>query len=150
MKLQIRHATVIAVSLVGAMLIAFAWSSLLLPTSLLELRFRSGLSKVALQGGSSVDLNELAPTEWVLACPSHGYDEPRFVPEFNRTYPPAAPPRDGVWGLIFIGKSGEYSGVVGSCKHGGAMLNLANCVQRQQANLRLVSANGSCPKYQRE
>lgn len=124
-----------------------AWTLLHLPTSLAEYQFRTRLAGIANSGQPRVTLASLFPSsEWELACESHGYDGDLYLKKYNRTYPSAAPPQDGVWGLIFIGPDGSYTPVVGSCNRGGAMVRLGGCAPRT-ATLVLQVRGSVCPEY---
>lgn len=128
-----------------------AWHTLGYPTSWGEAMFLGRLSSSAKAGSSELKLAELMPGEWELVCDSHGYDGPQYLKRYNKTFPPVAPPHDGVWGLIFIAQDGTYRSAVGSCGRNGAHLTLEplGCVERAKATLTRTPSNISCPLFAR-
>jgi hypothetical protein len=130
-----------------ALVVTVSWGHFLLPKSLPEYQFRTRLSDIATSRSPRVSLASLYPSsEWELACESNGYDGDLYLKKYNRTYPPAAPPNDTVWGLIFIQPDGSYTPVAGSCSRGGAMVRLRGCASRS-ATFALRVRGGACPEY---
>ena len=135
---------------IGALLCAAAaWSFLGYPTSLDEALFLRKLSSSISSGSQQLKLADLMPGNWELVCESHSYDGPQYLKRYEKTYPPAAPPQDRVWGLIFIAKDGSYRSAVGSCGRIGAYLSLAphGCIERSQAILTLAGNRASCATF---
>lgn len=126
-----------------------AWFVLGFPTSLGEALFLGRLSAKAKAGSGESKLSELMPGDWELVCDSHGYDGPLYLERYNKTYPPAAPPQDGVWGLIFISKDGSYRSAVGSCDRIGAYVTFepSECLERSQATVIRAATSKSCPSF---
>jgi hypothetical protein len=145
----VRTAKWLALGLIMAAIGFSLWNFLLLPTSIAELNFRNALDAKVRAHSTLVDLEKLMPGNWELACESHSYDGELHLSRYNRTYPPVAPPQDGVWGLIFIANDGTYTSAVGSCRHGGALIRLNGCVPRDHATLHLAESHGSCPEFVR-
>jgi hypothetical protein len=115
------------------------------PTTLAEATF---LSKVAARLGQPIELAELMPTDWEMVCESHGYDGPLYIKKYDKTYSPAAPSQDGVWGLIFIRADGSYTQAVGSCRYPGMQFDLNGCVTAKSIKLTMYnSPKYSCPVY---
>lgn len=107
------------------------------PTSFVEAIFLHKLSSSISAGSSELRLAELMPGDWELVCESHGYDGPLYLKRYNKTYTPAAPSQEGVWGFVFIAKDGSYRTAVGSCASVGVYLNFDPrfCIKRHEANL---------------
>lgn len=125
-----------------------AWGLLGMPSSLAEAIFLFRISAAA--GVRELDLAELMPGDWELVCESHGYDGPLRLDRYGRTYPPAAPPQDGVWGLVFIAADGSYESAVGSCRYPGVGIHLGPgrvCVERSGATLRRQAGTGECASF---
>jgi hypothetical protein len=118
---------------------ATAWRFFGYPTSVDEAIFLYKLSSRVSAGSSGLKLEELMPGDWELVCTSHSYDGPQYLKRYNKTYPPAAPSEDGVWGFIFIAKDGSYRSAVGSCGSAGVHLDFRSrfCLTRNEANLSL-------------
>jgi len=132
---------------IGAFAVFMLWSFLLLPSSVAEFKFRRALLAKADSRSTQVELGSLMPGEWELVCNSHGYAGDLHLSKYNRTYPPVAPPQDGVWGLVFIASDGTYTSAVGSCRRGGAQVRVEGCVPRAQATLHLSQSQGVCPVF---
>jgi hypothetical protein len=126
-----------------------AWFFLGFPTSFYEALFLGKLSVSTKAGSGELKLSELMPGDWELVCESHGYDGPMYLKRYNKTFPPVAPPQDGVWGLIFIAKDGSYSSAVGSCGRIGAYVTLepSGCVERSKATVIRAASKKSCPSF---
>lgn len=127
-----------------------AWGFLGYPTSIDEAIFFRRLSSAASARSSEVKLAELMPGDWELVCWSHSYDGPLHLSRYNRTYEPAAPADDGMWGLIFIAKDGSYRSAVGSCGGIGVYLNFEPkvCIERSQSVLYIgKSSKESCTTF---
>lgn len=112
------------------------------PTSFDEAVFLFKLSSSVSAGPSGLRLAEMMPGDWELVCESHSCDGPLYLKRYDKTYTPAAPSQDGVWGLIFIAKDGSYRSVVGSCGSVGVHLDFDPrfCIERHEANLSLSSS----------
>ncbi len=125
------------------------WFFLGFPTSFDEALFLGRLAANTRAGSGDLKLSELMPGDWELACDSHGYDGPMYLKRYNKTFPPVAPPQDGVWGLIFISKDGSFSSAVGSCGRIGAYVTLEplGCVERSRATIIRTTSSRSCPSY---
>jgi hypothetical protein len=124
----------------GAVIVGVAvWRFFGYPTSFDEAIFLYKLSSSVSAGSSELRLAEMMPGDWELVCESHSYDGPLHLKRYNRTYPPAAPSQDGVWGFIFIAKDGSYRSAVGSCGSVGVHLDFDPrvCIERHEANLSL-------------
>ena len=122
----------------GAIVVVFAvWRRVGSPTSYEEAVFLHRLSSNITAGASELSLEELMPGEWELVCASHSYDGPLHLKRYNKTYPPAAPAQDGVWGFVFIAKDGAYRSAVRSCGSVGVHLNFDSryCIKRHEAHL---------------
>lgn len=135
----------------GAAVVVFAvWRYVGSPTSYEEAVFLHRLSSEITAGASELRLEELMPGEWELVCASHSYDGPLHLKRYNKTYPPAAPPQDGVWGFVFIARDGSYRSAVGSCGSVGVHLNFDSryCIERHEARLFLSpSRRESCATF---
>ena len=129
------HIPLIAAGVV--IFVVTVWRFFGYPTSLDEAIFLHKLSSSVSAGASSLRLAEMMPGDWELVCESHSYDGPLHLKHYNKTYPPAAPSQDGVWGFIFIAKDGSYRSAVGSCGSVGAHLNFDPrfCIKRHEAYL---------------
>jgi len=133
--------------LVALAIVGTLWDFSLLPTSLDEGLFRYRLSEKTIHGAQVINLSELMGGDWEVVCESHGYNGPLYLKKYGRTYPPAAPPQDGIWGLVFIAKDGSPRYVVGSLKHGGANINITSgCIERSNAVL-IRSGPSPSPTY---
>jgi len=127
--------------------VIFLWDHFHLPTSVNETIFRHRLTEKASQNAPNIILSELMPGNWELICDSHGYDGPLYLKQYNKTYPPAAPPQDGVWGLIFVNKDGSYTSAIQPYGKGVVYLSLEphGCLERTKAVL--VRIPESRPHY---
>jgi hypothetical protein len=141
------RASLVAASLLLAA--GVAWSVLGYPTSFDEALFLGRLSVSVKDGSRELRLAELMPGDWELVCDSHAYDDSLYLKRYDKTFPPVAPPQDGVWGLIFIARDGSYSSAVGSCGRIGAYVTVEplGCVERSKATLTRTPSNKSCPAF---
>jgi hypothetical protein len=137
----------LAISIVAAALGAL-WVSLGSPSSLGEARFLNRVASAIKNDTQELSLPELMPGNWELVCDSHGYDGPLYLKQYGRTYPPVAPPQDGVWGLLFISSDGSFVSAVGSCRYPGVQLDANGCTKRSRASLRVQPEYGSsCRRF---
>ena len=129
--------------------VAATWSFLGYPTSFDEGLFLHKLSSSVSSKSKELKLAELMPGDWELVCESHSYDGPLYLKRYNKTFPPAAPSQDGVWGFIFIAKDGSYSSAVGSCGRIGVHLTFEPhlCIERSKAILSLTGNRESCATF---
>lgn len=149
MPLISRNIRISLVAIGALVCTVIAWSVLGCPTSIDEAVFLRRVSSSASAGSQELKLAQLMPGDWELVCESHGYDGPLYLRRYERTYPPAAPSQDGVWGLIFIAKDGSYRSAVGSCGRVGANLTFEPhvCIDRPRAILVLAGNRTSCPTF---
>lgn len=131
----------------GFLVLLSGWRWLEYPISADEAFFLRKLSSEVTSGAQELRLPDFMPGDWELVCESHGYDGPFYLQRYNRTFEPAAPPQDSVWGLIFISNNGSYKSVVGSCREPGVLLYMNGCIERDQAVLLLDADYGECPKF---
>ncbi|WP_147375681.1 hypothetical protein [Noviherbaspirillum cavernae] len=133
------------------LLIAAAiWNLYELPTSIDEAIFRYQLSARAVSGSANIKLAELMPGGWELVCDSHGYDGDLYLARYRKTYPPAAPPQDGVWGLLFVSSDGSAKYAVGTCRLDGVRIDVRGCAARDASVLMLRENRGrDCREYAR-
>lgn len=131
------------IAIAAVLSVTGAWGFFGYPTSFDEAMFLRRLSSAASARSSEVKLAELMPGDWELVCWSHSYDGPLYLSRYNRTYEPAAPADDGMWGLIFIAKDGSYHSAVGSCGRIGAYLNFEPkvCIERSLSVLSIVKSS---------
>ncbi|MES2185537.1 MAG: hypothetical protein V4505_13370 [Pseudomonadota bacterium] len=95
-----------------------------------------------------MDLGDLMPGEWEMACDAHGYSGDFIVEKYGRTYPSASDLEDSAWGLVFISHDGTYTSVGGHCKPTGMRIYLPGCVPRQQAVLHAsAQKSGACTDF---
>jgi hypothetical protein len=133
--------------LAAGLLTIVGWFMLGCPYSLDEAIFLRKLSARISSGDVSISLPELMPGDWELVCESHGYDGPLYLKRYDKTFEPAAPMQDGVWGLIFIAKDGSYSSAVASRRSSSAYLRVDGCTERAQAILVRDDSQGKYPTF---
>jgi hypothetical protein len=133
--------------LAAGLLVIVGWFMLGCPYSLDEAIFLRKLSSRVSSGDVSISLPKLMPGDWELVCESHGYGGPLYLKRYDKTFEPAAPPQDGVWGLIFIAKDGSYSSAVASRRSSSTYLRLDGCIERAQAILVRDDSQGKYPEF---
>ena len=117
-------------------LLFFVWSRLHYPYSYAEALFLSSLISASSKNVEKIDLAELMPQDWEMACESHGYDEPLHLTKYQKTFPTAGAMQDGSWGLIFIRTDGSFNLVSSSCRTGVYLRFSGNrCLTREKAIL---------------
>ena len=127
--------------------LALAWHRLGYPDSFDEARFLHRLSVAKADDARTLDLAALMPGDWEMVCESHGYDGPRYIERYGRSYEPVGAAQDSAWGLIFIAADGSVTGAAGSCRVPG-LLPLGGCLERAQAVLvRAEGGRTDCPAF---
>lgn len=118
-----------------AMLI-FIWGKFHYPYSYTEAVFLSNLKLASSGNVEKINLSEILPREWEMACESHGYDEPLYIEKYKKTFPTAGGMQDGAWGLIFIKTDGSFYSVSSTCRSGAYIyFSRARCLPREKAVL---------------
>jgi hypothetical protein len=122
------------------------WSKFGYPYSYTEAVFLFKLHDAVTKGATEVNLNELTSSDWEIVCESHGYDEPLYLPQYQKKFPNAGQMHDGAWGLIFIKKDGSFTSVSSSCAKGVYLEFLKNrCLAKKDSILfREIGDNSKC------
>jgi hypothetical protein len=129
---------------VTIVLFFWGWSEFGYPYSYTEAVFLFKLQDAVKKGATEVKLKELTPSDWEIVCESHGYDEPLYLPQYQKKFPTAGRMQDGAWGLIFIKKDGSFTSISSSCAKGVYVEFLKNrCLARTDSILFRESKNNS-------
>ena len=139
-----RSLWLIAAALPGILLL---WHQLGYPYSFDEARFLYRLSLAKANNAQTLNLAKLMPGDWEMVCESSGYDGPRYLERYGRTYEPVGHPQDSSWGLIFISADGSFTAASGSCRAPG-LEPLGGCLERKEALLvRSERGRADCPVF---
>ncbi len=127
--------------------ILLVWHRLGYPYSFDEAHFLYRLSLAKANNAQTLNLAELMPGDWEMVCESSGYDGPRYLERYGRTYEPVGHPQDSSWGLIFISADGSFTAASGSCRAPG-LEPLGGCLERKEALLvRSERGRADCPVF---
>lgn len=126
--------------------ILLVWRAFHYPHSYREGVFLSNLMALSVDKTQDVYLGDLMPTNWELACESHGYDEPLYIENYRKFFPVVGAIQDGSWGIVFINKDGSFDSVSGACGYGMYLKFRGNrCLKKSEAPLS-VSIGGEADK----
>jgi hypothetical protein len=117
------------------------------PYSVAEAQFLYRLGRAS--DRAELDLGNLMPGDWELACDAHGYGGDFYVRKYARNYPAAGQMQDGAWGIVFISPDGSFQSAASTCAK-GTYLDLRGCVARAQSGLVKDKETQGCAYFRRK